>query len=266
MPTECQKHKITEEPTLKIFHILTFLSECLTYKIMTDAFFRNVLLIILVSSLLPFIPASPALADNINEGVFSLDSKPYGMSYEDWTIKLWHWLLSMPSDINPSLDPTGERCAQGQDINSTVFFLIGSGGSTAERTCTIPAGKAIFIPINAVECSFLEFPAAKTDQDLHKCAEEDQSSNPGLYLSVDGREFKELEKYRVHSRAFNITFSDNNIFGVSGPTRTVSDGYWVMLEPLEPGNHVIHFKASLTNPTTGILYFSEDTKYNLNVK
>jgi hypothetical protein len=82
----------------------------------------------------------------------------------------------------------------------------------------------------------LEFPAAKTDQDLHKCAEEDQSSNPGLYLSVDGREFKEL-KYRVHSRPFNITFSENNIFGVSCPTRAVSDGYWVMLEPLEPGNH-----------------------------
>lgn len=233
---------------------------------MTGALFPNVLVMIVVASLLPFVPALPALADDINEGVLSLNSKPYGMSYEDWTLKLWHWLLSIPSDINPSLDPTGERCAQGQDINSTVFFIIGSGGSTVERTCTIPAGKAIFIPINAVECSFLEFPAAKTDEDLHKCAEEDQSSNPGLYLSLDGREFKELEKYRVHSRAFNITFSDNNIFGVSGPTRAVSDGYWIMLEPLARGNHVIHFKASLTNPTTGILYFSEDTKYNLNVK
>jgi hypothetical protein len=233
---------------------------------MKDSLFPSVLVMIEVSLILTFISGPTALADNINQGVFPLDSKPFGMSYEDWTLKLWHWLLSIPSDINPSLDQTGERCAQGQDINSTVFFLIGAGGSTAERTCTIPVGKAIFIPINAVECSFLEFPAAKTDEDLHKCAEEDQSSNPGLFLSVDGREFKELEKYRVHSRPFNITFSENNIFGVSGPTRAVSDGYWVMLEPLKPGNHVIHFKASLTNPTTGILYFNEDTKYNLIVK
>ena len=66
--------------------------------------------------------------------------------------------------------------------------------------------------------------SAKTDQELAKCAEEDESSNPGLVLSLDGREFKEVEKYKVPSRAFDINFSENNIFGVSGPTRAVSDG------------------------------------------
>lgn len=225
----------------------------------------NVLLVVVLASLVPLLLTSRALADNINEGVFSIDSKPYGISYEDWTIKFFLWVLSIPSERNPSLDQTGQYCTEGQG-NSSVFFLSGAGGSTVERTCTIPAGKAILVPINTVECSFLEFPAAKTDQDLHKCAEEDESSNPGLFLSVDGREFKELEKYRVHSRAFNINFSENNIFGVSGPTRAVSDGYWVILEPLKPGTHEIHYKGSLTNPTTGILFFTDDVKYTLNIK
>lgn len=47
--------------------------------------------------------------------------------------------------------------------------------------------------------------------------------------------------------------------------KTKNDGYWVILEPLTPGNHDIHFKASLTNPTTGILFYNDDVKYNINV-
>ena len=101
---------------------------------------------------------------------------------------------------------------------------------------------------------------------MHTCAEEDESSNPGLFLSVDGKEFKDLENYRVHSRVFDVNFAENPIGGKPGPDRAVSDGYWVILEPLSPGKHEIHFKASLTNPTTGILFYNDDVKYTLNVK
>jgi hypothetical protein len=72
------------------------------------------------------------------------------------------------------------------------------------------------------DCYYAEFPTAKTEEELHTCVEEDGSSNLDLFLSVDDR--------------------------------TVSDGYWVILEPLSPGEHDIHFKASLTNPTTGVLF------------
>jgi hypothetical protein len=85
-------------------------------------------------------------------------------------------------------------------------------------------------------------------------------------LSVDGREFKELEKYRVHSRAFNFTLpQDPWLPGKPGPSSAVSDGYWVILEPLPPGSHEINFKARLTDPTTGILFYSDDLRYVLNV-
>ena len=105
---------------------------------------------------------------------------------------------------------------------------------------------------------------------LHRCAEEDESSNPILFLSVDGREIQQIEKYRVHSRAFNITIPEtlpeNTLFGANpGPSHAVSDGYWIILEPLPPGEHETHFKSSLTNPTTGILFFADEVKYHLNV-
>ena len=35
--------------------------------------------------------------------------------------------------------------------------------------------------------------------------------------------------------------------------------------PCRPGEHEIHFKSSLTNPTTGILFFADEVKYHLNV-
>jgi hypothetical protein len=109
-----------------------------------------------------------------------------------------------------------------------------------------------------------DLPAAKTEEELHTCAEEDESSNPGLFLSVDGKEFKDLEKYRVHSRVFDVNFAENPIGGKPGPDRAVSDGYWVILEPLSPGKHDIHFKASLNNPTTGTLFYNDDLKYTIN--
>jgi hypothetical protein len=226
--------------------------------------FGKTLLIVLIvlSAIVPWM--NPVFADSINSGVFAVDSKPYGTSYEDWTIKFWQWLLPIPADKSPMTDRTGERCGEGQNNTSPVFFLTFSDGG-AVRTCDVPIGKAILVPINVVECSFAEFPGAKTDDELHTCAEEDESSNPGLFLSVDGNQLKDLQKYRVHSRAFDVTFPNNPIFGEPGPTRAVSDGYWVILEPFSQGKHEVHFKASLTNPTTGIIFYSDDVKYTLNV-
>lgn len=207
-----------------------------------------------------------SFADNINPGVFALDSKPYGGTYEDWTIKFWQWLIPTPADKSPMTDTTGERCRENQNSSSPVFFLVFLGGGSAVRTCDVPVGKAILVPVNVVECSFAEM-NVKTEEELHTCSEEDESSNPGLFLSVDGKQFKDLETYRVHSRVFDTNFPENNIFAANpGPTRVVSDGYWVILEPLTPGKHDIHFKASLTNPTTGILFYNDDVKYTINVK
>jgi hypothetical protein len=208
-----------------------------------------------------------SFADSINPGVLALDSKPYGSSYEDWTIKFWQWLLAFPADKSPMTDMTGELCGENQNSSSPVFFLTFLGGGSAVRTCDVPAGKAILVPINVVACFMSELaPAAKTEEELHRCATEDESSNPGLFLSVDGKEFKDLEKYRVHSRMFNTSLPEDPVGGAPGPDSAVSDGYWVILEPLTPGKHDIHFKASLTNPTTGILFYNDDLKYTINVK
>lgn len=203
------------------------------------------------------------LADEINAGVYAVDSQPRGKSYEEWTILFWQWIYGTSTTNHPILDESGKDCGRNQG-DQPVFFLAFSSGGGAERTCDVPAGKAILIPVNVVACTFAEL-NVETEEELRTCAEEDESSNPGLFLSVDGREIREIEKYRVDSRAFDITLPDEPIVGEPGSTRGVSDGYWIILEPLPPGKHEIHFMASLTDPVTNILFYSDDLKYDLNV-
>ncbi|MBA3750541.1 MAG: hypothetical protein H0X03_06565 [Nitrosopumilus sp.] len=80
-------------------------------------------------------------------------------------------------------------------------------------------------------------------------------------------ELKDLKKYRVTSPPFDINFPEDNIYGVtSGPTKGVSDGYWVFLNPLSPGKHEIEFKGSTADySTTSSQNFATETKYNLTV-
>ena len=74
-----------------------------------------------------------SFADSINPGVFALDSKPYGSTYEDWTIKFWQWLLPIPADKSPMTDTTGERCGENQNSSSPVFFLAFIGGGFSSQ-------------------------------------------------------------------------------------------------------------------------------------
>jgi hypothetical protein len=195
--------------------------------------------------------------------VFSPDSSPYGRTYGEWTAEWWKWLISMPTEENPLNDPTGERCAEQQ--SGPVWFLVGSGGGKAERSCTIPAGVAVLIPAINVECSFAEDASLKTEDDLRACAMEDQDLVTQYGGTLDG---VDLEVHRVQSPAFNLTFPANNIFTAQeGPTRAVSEGYWIFLKPLSPGEHELHAEGLLVDYTvTGPVNLVEDSTYDLTVE
>ena len=137
-----------------------------------------------------------------------------------------------------------------------------------ERTCTIPEGKALlFAPVN-VECSFAEFPDLKSEADLRECAKSGQDLVTVLDVSVDGVKLENLQDYRVQSPLFNLTLPESNVFGLPATTtEAVSDGNWVFLKPLPPGNHTIHskgvsvdFTATGTSPA-----FVSDVIYRMTV-
>ncbi len=207
---------------------------------------------VMFSTIALFLPTIVQIAFATDITLFSPSSKPYGLTFGEWAAK-WHtWLYSMPGPINPATDTTGKNCAQNQ--TGPVWFLAGTTGGSDERSCTIPAGKALLFPLIANECSYKENPNLKTEAELRTCAVSPNNGVTDLELTIDGVNIQNMEKYRAHSPLFGFTFSDDNLAGVSpGPTQGVADGFWAILPPLSAGGHTVHFKAAAVQPaTTGI--------------
>jgi hypothetical protein len=220
--------------------------------------FLFILSIIMITS---FIALASAEAVNVN--IFPIDSKPYNLTYGEWTAKWWQWALSTPQDNNPINDKTGKSCALNQ--KGPVWFLTGTTGGSVVRECNIPAGRAILLtPLN-IECSYAEFPALKTEKELRDCAKWPGAS---VEVTIDGLKIQNLDKYETQSPIFNVVLPQNNLFGApAGPTQAVSGGWWILLKPLSPGKHTIHASGNvIDNPTTGTQSFATELTYHLTVQ
>jgi hypothetical protein len=201
--------------------------------------------------------------------IFLPGSKPYGLPYDKHIENFWKWTLGIPAKDNPINDPTGEKCATGQlNTNSSVFYLAFNNGGISERTCKVPAGKGLFIPVMQVELSDKDTPGA-TVEELKLSAKTDQDSVNSLYLKIGDKEynFEDLRKYRTDTDGFDVDYADNGIFGIveGGPTKAVADGYYIMTDPLPNGNHTVHYKSSLSclDPGCAEPNFAQDIKYNI---
>ena len=211
---------------------------------------------------------SPVLGSN-SVNIFPPGSKPYGLTYAEHEKNFWKWILEIPANESPVNDRTGEKCATGQsNTNSSIFYLSMNNGGISERTCKVPVGKGLLIPVMQVEWSDKEAPGASVEE-LHKSAKKDQDSVNSLYLKIGDKEYKykDLIKYRTQTDVFEVVFPDNGIFGVieGGISKVVADGFYIITEPLIKGNYSIHFKSSLICPDPGCAEpnFAQDIKYNI---
>ena len=209
--------------------------------------------------LLLAIPANAA-AKNLNPGVFPPQSSPSGSTYGEWGARWWQWALSAPAADNPLLDTTGEDCDVGQ--TGHVWFLAGTlGANSVVRSCEVPAGKALFFPV--INAAFIVTEPEETEEQAHAfvTARMDEIDVSLLAVEVDGKSIDNIGAYRAHSPTFFITMPDGNLFGAPagtyGPAAT--DGFWIMLRPLPPGEHTIHIHGAFGDG--GVL----DVTYNLTV-
>jgi hypothetical protein len=244
------------------------LKASLNYKLqkLASIFAIMLLIIAIINGLsgIPFIHAQQASGSG-SPVVFPPDSRPYGLTYSEWTAKWWEWAFLMPEADNPSIDDTGKNCA----INQTgpVWFLAGTFGGAVTRECTIPSDKGILVPLVNVACDSATEPSLDTEAELRSCAKADQDTVIAKEITVDGVNIGNLDSYRFQSPLFNLTLPENNIAGVAPQTaKAVSDGYWILIEPLSLGSHEIHFKAALGDPTAiGTTNFALDVRYLLTV-
>jgi hypothetical protein len=173
-----------------------------------------------------------------NLELFTPDSRPFGRTYADWTASWWQWVLSIPKIDNPLLDQNGKNCANNQ--SGPVWFLAGTLQGQTERSCTIPADKAILFPVINYEASVAEGDGT-TDEELTARVRYEMDEITNMRAMVSGTNVSELRQYRIKSPPFNVTLPADNVLGLPAQTtKMISEGYWLFLKPLEPGNYDLY--------------------------
>jgi hypothetical protein len=213
--------------------------------------------------------------------VITPDYVAFGRTYGEWSAAWNQWADSIPASSHPLFDTAD--CSTGQ--SGPVWFLGGKFcaiGATCSyigvnRNCKLPYGKALFFPVIDYEDSALEesqlSPGDLTKQQIAGLRAVTAAGMDGVsyvFCSVDGESIPGLlARHRVQSAAFGFTIPDYNLFRAIGEGfftsgayfPAVDDGWYVMLAPLPPGPHVIHFQGSFSGGGSLAL----DITYHLHV-
>ena len=211
---------------------------------------------ILLCTAMPY--AGAAGKGNPNPGISPPQSNAQGQSYGQWAADWWTWVQSIPVDVNPLLDDTGENGDLGQ--SGSVWFLAGNFGGDAERTVTVPSGKALFFPIfNHIWVNFPTDPPMEGDylQAVLDGLAATVDAATDLACEIDGRAVQDIESYRCQSPLFEVVLPDNSLWEPYGLAEgdvvtCVDEGYYLMVTPLSVGQHTIHFTNSFLDVTYNI--------------
>jgi hypothetical protein len=237
-----------------------------TYRCPVAATITCISLAFVIVGFIPFSHGEVVSNNNASNMLYPLDSKPFGIGYIGGAEGFHKMMYREPSNTNIVTDTTGKNCALDQA--GPIWFLAGTAGGSVVRSCTVPAGKAIFFPLVANECSYAENPNLKSPSQLIDCAKSADNNLKYLQLSIDGVAIPDLEKYRVTStQLFNFTFAKDNIAGAPpGPASGALDGWFAYVKPLPPGNHTIRFGGAELSVTPGQPNYAVDATYHLTVR
>jgi len=168
----------------------------------------------------------------------------------EWSQAYLQWIAAFARDGSPIADTTGARCAAKQD--GDVWFLATSDGTApVVRTCAVPAGKVLFVPIaSTIERSGNREPVCES---MARIA----SQTIGLHVTdlslvVDGQAVDDLASHRLATGTC-FALGVRQVPRLSAAT-TVGDGYYVMLRPLAPGAHTIAVGAKFDNTPVSTTY------------
>jgi hypothetical protein len=227
--------------------------------------------------LLAAAPSSPG-------GILPPNSQPFGHTYSQWLAKWWQWSLAFPADADPGSDTAPQESAQ----SGQVWFLAGVHGSAqtgvisvVTRHLTMPAGKAIFVPVLS---TWTDNSACPTYNDF--TVPELEAQNAGAWsavtettctidgVPVSGLGDPQTTPFLVQSTVFSYTVaSHDNLLAAAYGEPCIPDGTSVspavalavclMLTPLPPGQHTIHFVGVVGPAATPFVEI--DVTYNINV-
>ncbi len=202
------------------------------------------MLIGLFTTVLLFLVPVPAVNGSIV--IEPPGSSVEGKTIGDWTAGWWQWALSqsVPNDAF-----SGNNASVGQA--GPVFYIAGTTGGSATRSFTVPGDKFLLVPlINVVVPG-----PASAETSLRADAASFIATVDSLFATIDGNAVSqsELFTHEESSPLFSFVAANNNPFGFPpGTSDAVSDGYWLMLDPLGTGVHTISFGGATPDFTVGV--------------
>ena len=208
-------------------------------------------------------PLAQAHDEHSRPTIFPRDASPYGNTYGEWSARWWQWIMAIHTPENPNFDTTGQNCDEGQA--GPVWFLGGAFPPPAPtiglRRCTVPAGKALLLPLSntlygagAFDCTPTVPGVDCNLNTLRQVAAADIDARVPLpRVEINGKRVDNLTDFRVQSPVMSLTYPTDNVvsvlFGSSVPpgtyTPNVSDGYFLILAPLSKGKHTIRLNDAV---------------------
>ncbi|GAB3383422.1 hypothetical protein GCM10027432_13250 [Lysobacter fragariae] len=192
-------------------------------------------------------PPPPTLADRW----IAAGNDVGGVTQSEWTQRWWQWVGRFPS-INdvPYRDPDGRRCAQFQEADGPVWFLAGTDGQfETARSCTIPAGKHLFVPM-------INWFAAQGSCEANQVEASRFADHIITALVIlDGRQIGDYKQMRLSSGG---CFTPS-----AGKPAGATAGYWLMLSPLPAGSHTLAISAAYRDGGKELL---QNFRYELTVE
>jgi len=200
---------------------------------------------------------------NVNPGVIPNQGK----KYPELAAKWWQWAYSFPAVDVPFLNTGGPvEVSIGQ--SGHIWFLAGSNSGPTTRTADVPTGVSLFLPmanlVNDYPCpdpSFQPDSGESLEHFLQRTGAPYLQLMTELFVEVDGVPLRNLGSYVAISSIFTFTAVsslattvDPCITGTTQPG--VAMGYWLLLPPLPPGQHTVHF---------GSIGWGQDVTYHLTV-
>jgi hypothetical protein len=185
---------------------------------------------------------------------------PFTVSYHAWAAAWWTWALTLTHAQQTVITGTGAvDCSIGQ--NGQVWFIGWSRTNSAvDRSCSVPAGTALFLPVIAEAGTTGGAGNPITPQELRQATTHDIDDASHLFARVDGVRIRHLSRFRAVTPFFYTRMLRNDILDLPEGTliSAIGDGYWLMISPLDPGVHHLRVAGTIHGDT-------RDVRYTINV-